>query len=185
MIFYMSHELLSFKGLNSSDINVTILGTSTFWCANLTLSDFGFHTDLLLFPINRLTDYQTFTDAYCSHETKSLMYTLGVLYCVMGVIYFIMIVRVEIVVERKEILDWLDWKIFASLIFLIDIFVISCRFGTMCSSQARKGRKSSACPCPCPSSSSPCVCSVLSSCFFIAQVMFEGELSSNFIEFVL
>ena len=80
------------SGLNETDITVTIIGTSTFWCANLSLQTTPLSSNPLLFPLTRLTDYESFTESYCDHETKSLMYTLGVLYSVLGLVYFIMIV---------------------------------------------------------------------------------------------
>ncbi len=70
---------------------------SLFWCSDLKLSALpSKNNTIILFPISHYDNYESVSSSYVSSTTKGLMYTLGVLYCIIGFIFFLMLVSAYI-----------------------------------------------------------------------------------------
>jgi len=89
---FLSHFYI-LKGLTAKDLTFTEYNQAQFWCAYLPLSSFHLeNNNVTLFPIARVDDYESVSSSYVNHTTKSLMYTLGVLYSILGFLFFVMLV---------------------------------------------------------------------------------------------
>ena len=66
------------------DLNTTSVGGSQFWCGTIIVADFPFQdgNSLRLYPISRIEMYNSEEEEYTSQQTRALMYTLGVCYCI-------------------------------------------------------------------------------------------------------
>jgi hypothetical protein len=65
-------------------IPTSFTGDSVFWCVNESFDSLHpIGNTLRLFPVYHIEDYTMVTQPFVSHETKSLMYTLGVLYAIL------------------------------------------------------------------------------------------------------
>ena len=93
-------SLTTIPGLSAANITVYVVNQATFWCAILPFSSLQpLDNTVILFPIAREENYDDESSPYVSTETKGLMYTLGVLYCITGFAFFIMLVRT---MEKRE-----------------------------------------------------------------------------------
>ncbi len=83
---------LSISGLSAA-IQTEVLNGVTFWCGNVSFTDLQREGNIVsLFPVYRSEDYAIADQPYVSEQTKALMYTLGVLYCLLGILFLLMIV---------------------------------------------------------------------------------------------
>jgi hypothetical protein len=88
--FPFSH--ISISGLSAA-IQTEVLNGVTFWCGNVSFAELQSEGNIVsLFPVYRSEDYATADQPYVSEQTKALMYTLGVLYCLLGFLFLLMIV---------------------------------------------------------------------------------------------
>ena len=70
--------------LGISNLNETLLFGSQFWCGSIVIKDFPSlkGNDVRLYPISRAENYEKEEEEYTSQQTRALMYTLGVCYCI-------------------------------------------------------------------------------------------------------
>jgi hypothetical protein len=67
--------------LGLTEVETAAFPQAEFWCANVSYASVPTEDGIVrLYPIARYEDYEDVTDPYVSHETKSLMYTLGACY---------------------------------------------------------------------------------------------------------
>ena len=80
--------------LGISDLNTSFVFGSQFWCGTIVVEDVPevIENTIRLYPISRFEDYEEREEGYTSRETRALMYTLGVCYCIcfaLLLIYFV------------------------------------------------------------------------------------------------
>jgi hypothetical protein len=105
---YATDALDNIYPLNFTDgiHEVVIAGSLTYWCVNVSID--GVPTEsgtIRLFPIYRLENYANVDKEIYSHETTSLVYTLGACYCfdLFLIMIFVMIILYEKLALKRTI----------------------------------------------------------------------------------
>ena len=81
---YSDNPIGTIHPLGMSDLNTTFVFGSQFWCGTILVaeSSFGDGNSIRLYPISRIEKYEDEKEEYTSRQTRALMYTLGVCYCI-------------------------------------------------------------------------------------------------------
>eukprot|EP00008_Paramoeba_atlantica_P010747 CAMPEP_0201480978 /NCGR_PEP_ID=MMETSP0151_2-20130828/5324_1 /ASSEMBLY_ACC=CAM_ASM_000257 /TAXON_ID=200890 /ORGANISM="Paramoeba atlantica, Strain 621/1 / CCAP 1560/9" /LENGTH=1727 /DNA_ID=CAMNT_0047862983 /DNA_START=164 /DNA_END=5347 /DNA_ORIENTATION=+ len=106
-------------------INPTTEFTSEFWCGTINVVDVPVDgNNIRLFPIQRIEDYENKNDDYTSQQTRALMYTLGVCYCICFVLLSFYLVNFILDSSKGHMLG-----IISFLLVILCVFRIVFMFG--------------------------------------------------------
>jgi hypothetical protein len=126
-------------------------------------------SSVTLFPISRVSDPESVSNAYVSQTTEALMYTLGVLFCILGFCFLVVLVNSGGRVKC-------GFCFLSNSLFLLLLPILltspSCRYSLRSLALVKSVcvRHRWICRCNSLFSSSVCVCFVLHSCSSTPQV---------------